>query len=84
MLAPVIEGIPRIGKIDNFAQRRRMEMPSKAPAKQIGNFAQVELGFTDEIGADEAKRCIGCDLRFAVARMVAGPEQRAEKIVARS
>ena len=76
VLAPVTEGIPRVGRIENFAQRRRMEMPSKAPAKRIDNFAQVELGFTDELGSEEAKRCMGCDLRFAVARMVASSEHK--------
>ena len=79
VLAPVIEGVPRIGRIDNFAQRHRQEMPTAKPAKQIGNFAQVELGFSDELGNEEAKRCMGCDLRFAVARMVAGPKSKIPK-----
>ncbi len=70
-LAPVIEGVPRVGRIENFAQRQRQEMPVTKPAKQIGNFTQVELGFNDELGNEEAKRCMGCDLRFAVARIVA-------------
>ncbi len=83
-LAPITEGIPRVGRIDDFAQRQRQEMPTTTPTKRIGDFAQVELGFSDEIGNEESKRCMGCDLRFAIAHMVAGPEQRAEKIVARS
>ncbi len=83
-LAPITEGVPRVGRIDNFAQRRRQEMPTAKPAKQIGNFSQVELGFSDELGNEEAKRCMGCDLRFAVARMVAGPEDKATKTLVRS
>lgn len=79
VLAPVIEGVPRVGRIDNFAQRKRQEMPTAKPAKQIGNFTQVELGFSDGLGNEEAKRCMGCDLRFAVARMVAGPEDKVNK-----
>lgn len=84
VLAPVIEGVPRVGRIDNFAQRQRQEMPTAKPAKQIGNFTQVELGFSDELGNEEAKRCMGCDLRFAVARMVAGPTGKAAKTPVRA
>ena len=82
-LAPVTEDIPRVGRIDNFAQRKRQEMPTAKPAKKIGDFTQVELGFTDELGNEEAKRCMGCDLRFAVARMVAGPEGKVAKMPVR-
>ena len=84
VLAQIIGGVPRVGRIDNFAQRRRQEMPTAKPAKQVGNFSQVELGFSDELGNEEAKRCMGCDLRFAVARMVAGPEGKAIKTLVRS
>ncbi len=77
-LATVATGIPKVGRIDNFAQRQRNEMPSVVPSKPIGNFAQVELGFTDEMGNDEAKRCMGCDIRFAVGCMVASPEHKAK------
>ena len=83
-LATIADGIPRVGRIDNFAQRQRQEMPTAKPAKRIGNFAQVELGFSDEVGNEEAKRCMGCDLRFAVARMVAGPEGKVTKTVVRT
>jgi len=83
-LAPIIEGVPRVGRIDNFAQRRRHEMPATKPAKQVGNFNQVELGFSDELGQEEAKRCMGCDLRFAVARMVASPIDKTTKTLVRS
>jgi NADPH-dependent glutamate synthase beta subunit-like oxidoreductase len=79
ILAPVTEGVPRVGRIEGFAQRRRQEMPATKPAKQVGNATEVELGFSDELGQEEAKRCMGCDLRFKVARMVAGPEGRALK-----
>jgi len=79
VLAPITEGVPYVGRIDGFAQRRRQEMPIAKPVKQVGKFKQVELGFNDELGEEEAKRCMGCDLRFAVARMVASPEIKAAK-----
>jgi formate dehydrogenase beta subunit len=79
VLAPVTDGVPYVGRIDGFAQRRRQEIPTAKPAKQIGKFEQIELGFSDTLGEEEAKRCMGCDLRFAVARMVAIPEITAAK-----
>jgi formate dehydrogenase beta subunit len=79
VLAPVPEGVPYVGRIDGFAQRRRQEMPTAKPAKQTSNFKRVELGFSDKLGEEEAKRCMGCDLRFLVARMVAAPEIKAAK-----
>jgi formate dehydrogenase beta subunit len=83
ILTPVTEGVPYIGRIDGFAQRQRQEMPTAKPVKQIGKFKQVELGFSDKLGEEESKRCMGCDLRFAVARMVATPEIIAEKTLVR-
>ena len=77
LLATITEEIPRVGRIANFAQRQRKEMPSLSPTERIRSFAQSELGFTDELGSEEAKRCMGCDLRFAVSRMVASPEYKA-------
>jgi len=32
-----------------------------------------KLGFSDEVAAEEALRCMGCDLRFMVSSMVAQP-----------
>jgi formate dehydrogenase beta subunit len=83
VLAPVTDGVPYVGRIDGFAQRRRQEMPVTKPVKQVGKFKQVELGFTDKLGEEEAKRCMGCDLRFLVAHMVDTPEIKAAKTLVR-
>ena len=83
VLAPVVEGTPKVGRMENFAQRQRKKMPLLAPAKRTSNFTQVELGFIDEIGSEEARRCMGCDLRFTVNWMVASPEHKVAKIAAK-
>ena len=44
-----------------------------------GSFTEVELGFTDAAGLEEAMRCMGCDLRFTVGRTVAQPQASAAK-----
>jgi formate dehydrogenase beta subunit len=79
VLAPVQEGIPRIGKMPNFAQRKRVTMPTASVEQGKSKSAKVELGFSDEAGAEEALRCMGCDLRFMVAKLVAQPLLSASK-----
>jgi len=70
VLTPVAEGVPRVGRIQNFAQRKRVSVPKVAAPERKQSFAKVELGYTDEQGAEEALRCMGCDLRFMVAKML--------------
>lgn len=73
VIAPVQKGVPKIGRMPNFSERKRVATPSLPPEQRRGSFAQVELGFTDAAGLEEAVRCMGCDLRFMVAHMVAQP-----------
>ena len=40
-------------------------MPVLSPDKRAGNFAEVELGYTEEMAMAEAKRCLRCDLELA-------------------
>ncbi len=35
-------------------------MPSLNPNTRVGNFDEVELGFTEEIAVREAMRCMNC------------------------
>ena len=73
VIAPVQKGVPKIGRMPNFSGRKRVAMPSLPPEQRRGNFARVELGFADAAGLEEAMRCMGCDLRFMVAPLVAQP-----------
>ncbi|MBA3007008.1 MAG: formate dehydrogenase subunit alpha [Proteobacteria bacterium] len=36
------------------------QMPVRPPERRIGDFAEVELGFTEEMAVREAKRCLAC------------------------
>jgi formate dehydrogenase major subunit len=36
------------------------QMPVRSPERRIGDFAEVELGFTEEMAVREAKRCLAC------------------------
>ncbi len=82
IIAPRSEAIPKIGPIYNFAQRKRQEMPLQLAPSPMGNLDKVELGFTDDLANEEARRCMGCDLRFAVRSMVDGNEHKSAKRMA--
>lgn len=40
--------------------RERQPMPELPVNERIANFAEVELGFTEEIAREEAQRCLSC------------------------
>lgn len=45
----------------------RTKMPQLAPQKRVKNFKEVQLGFTEEMAVQEAKRCISCSTCCAQA-----------------
>jgi hypothetical protein len=47
---------------EDYAEAKRPEMPTQAPEERVKNFAEIELGFSEEVAREEAKRCLRCDL----------------------
>ncbi|MGC8787545.1 MAG: FAD-dependent oxidoreductase, partial [Anaerolineae bacterium] len=47
---------------EDYAEAKRPEMPTQAPEARVKNFAEIELGFSEEVAQEEAKRCLRCDL----------------------
>ena len=47
-------------RVDKIKREERDEMPALDPDTRIGNFDEVELGFTEEIAVREAMRCMNC------------------------
>jgi len=47
---------------EEAAELERPEMPVLPLKDRIGNFMEVELGFSKELAVKEAKRCLRCDL----------------------
>ena len=39
---------------------KRVEMPEAAPAQRVTSFAEVELGFPEDLARAEARRCLSC------------------------
>ena len=45
----------------------RQSMPEQAPEERVGNFDEVPFGYTEELAALEAQRCILCKIPKCVA-----------------
>ncbi|NQU64487.1 MAG: FAD-dependent oxidoreductase [SAR324 cluster bacterium] len=49
-------------EIEDRAFLKRSNMPIREPRERQDNYQQIELGLTDEMALDEAKRCLRCDI----------------------
>jgi len=64
-----------VGKSDDFAARRRSDMPELPLSKRKKSFAEVELGFDYGSAMAEAQRCFQCDLRTHIEAAPFPPEK---------
>lgn len=64
---------PRIGRVEGFAQMRRMSA-IEAPVEERRGFEEVNLGFEYEDARAEAARCLQCDLRLSIRKPPHPPE----------
>jgi glutamate synthase (NADPH) small chain len=46
------------------ANLNRVEMPRQNPEERGRNFVEVALGYTPEMAAEEAGRCLNCPKRY--------------------
>jgi NADPH-dependent glutamate synthase beta subunit-like oxidoreductase/NAD-dependent dihydropyrimidine dehydrogenase PreA subunit len=53
----------------------RVVMPMLSPQDRISGFVEVCLGLDADAAVSEAKRCLGCDLRFLIKPSIMPPEQ---------
>jgi NADPH-dependent glutamate synthase beta subunit-like oxidoreductase len=60
---PPVEFIP-----DEYEEPARVHMPKLSVEQRMNTFNEVELGLTDEMAQNEAKRCLRCDLESIRAR----------------
>jgi len=47
---------------DKILVKTRQQMPERPVSERIKDFKEVELGFTEEMALEEAKRCLNCGL----------------------
>ena len=45
---------------EGMAKKARAHMPALDPEKRLGNFSEVELGYDEDAGKEEADRCLNC------------------------
>jgi NADPH-dependent glutamate synthase beta subunit-like oxidoreductase len=66
---------PGAGPESVYMDQGRIPMPMLPVKERTCNFLEVHLGFDKSLAIREAKRCLGCDLRFQMAPVVLPPEQ---------
>jgi NADH-quinone oxidoreductase subunit F len=59
VLAPLGEAM---APLEESEEKWRLEMPVLPVEQRLGNFRQVEIGYSDEMAIEEATRCLRCDL----------------------
>ncbi len=55
--------------------QNRTSMPVLGLRERASTFLEVNLGLDEQIAIAEAKRCLGCDLRFRIKRPALPPER---------
>ena len=63
-----------VGKEEGFVERPLVAMPCLPPEKRQG-FVEVELGFSEEEGLREARRCLQCGVRLQIPPAPLPPER---------
>ncbi|MBW1841740.1 MAG: FAD-dependent oxidoreductase [Deltaproteobacteria bacterium] len=48
------------GQKEKYHPAKRASMPVLKPEERVSNFDEVQLGLTEEMVVEEAKRCLGC------------------------
>ncbi|MGB3905861.1 MAG: FAD-dependent oxidoreductase [Anaerolineae bacterium] len=74
-LVPPEESDPFMGREDGFAERARLPMPSLTLDERHASFAEVCLGYDEEMAQQEASRCLRCDYRLHIEGPISPPEK---------
>jgi NADPH-dependent glutamate synthase beta subunit-like oxidoreductase len=72
-LAPAQEIESCLERDGNFADNLRVQMPCWPVKKRLNSFAEVKLGFTEEMAVEEARRCLRCDSRLQITPAILPP-----------
>ena len=48
--------------VEEAEEQWRPQVPALPLAQRLGGFSQIELGYSEEMAIEEAKRCLRCDL----------------------
>ena len=66
---------PCLGREEGFAERARMPMPSMPLEQRRTGFAEINLGYDEQMAQQEASRCLRCDYRLHIETPVLPPQK---------
>ncbi|UCE44209.1 MAG: FAD-dependent oxidoreductase, partial [Candidatus Bathyarchaeota archaeon] len=66
---------PWLGREEDFAKKKRVEIPYLPLERRLRDFSLVELSLNEEMAVEEAKRCLRCDLRLEISPVALPPEK---------
>jgi len=76
VLAPIEVDEPWLGPDNDFSDKKRPHMATLDNKDRLaGFFPEVELGYTEDIALEEAKRCLRCELRLKLSSPLMPPEK---------
>ncbi|UCH00489.1 MAG: FAD-dependent oxidoreductase [Deltaproteobacteria bacterium] len=64
---------PTVGRVEGFADLPRQGVPELPPAQRLRGFKEVALGFDRDTAGKEASRCLQCDLRLGIKKVISPP-----------
>jgi len=73
VLAPVEAIEPWFGPDGDFASKVKPHMPALDNKERLTGFTEVELGYPEDVGKEEAKRCLRCELRLNLSPPLSPP-----------
>ena len=79
-LIPYEAGDPKIGKAEKFAERPREVMAVRPVSERKGDFEPLSAGLADCQAANEAGRCLQCDLRKHISPVKLWTEYAAKEV----
>ena len=74
-LAKAAEASPWIGRDEGFGDTHRAPMPCQPVEQRAGSFSEVETGLDQQDAAQEAGRCLRCDLRLRISPVMRPPDE---------
>jgi len=72
-LAPVDAENTFFGEDDRFSEKKQPVMPELEVSQRQGNFTEVELGYSEQVAIEEAKRCFKCNYRLKLSHPMQPP-----------
>jgi NADPH-dependent glutamate synthase beta subunit-like oxidoreductase len=74
-LTTISEQDPYIGRVEDFANMERVDIPKISPDVRIKNFEMVENCYNEKQAKQEAARCLKCDLRLNILPVTLPPDK---------